>query len=245
MARLYRTGPAGGYVDEKVLPYHLDLPNLCLLTVSGQRMRRYNIFYQGQCLPGFTQAEVRENLADLFKANATVLDKLFSGSEQKVKGGLDDGGAKRYASALRKAGAKPIIREVGAPAKSRSDPPSGSRGTTARASGDSALDLSPIGTPILAEHERPSVMPQQIDTRHLSALNPGQYTLPARTAPEPPNVAHLTLSADTSPAGYAALPARKVNTSGLSLAPSGSDLSEFARPQLPTVEPSEYFELLP
>jgi hypothetical protein len=207
-------------------------------------MRRYNIFYQGQCLPGFTQAEVRENLADLFKANAAILDKLFSGSEQKVKGGLDEGGAKRYASALRKAGAKPIIREVGSPAQSRGDPPSESRETIARATGESAFDLSPIGSPILAEHERPSVTPQQIDTRHLSALNPGQYTLPDRYAPEPPNVAHLSLSADTSPAGYPTLPTRKINTLGLSLAPDGADLSEFARPDLPTVEPSIHLELL-
>lgn len=204
-------------------------------------MRRYNIFYQGQCLPGFTQAEVRENLADLFKANGNVLDKLFSGLEQKVKGGLDESGAKRYASALRKAGAKPIIREIDTPSQSKD---TSSRESTTRATGTSSLNLSPIGTPILAEHERPSTPPQQIDTRHLSALNPGQYTLPERSAPEPPNVAHLSLSADTSPAGYPTLPARKINTLGLSLAPDGADLSEFARPELPTVEPSIQLELL-
>lgn len=204
-------------------------------------MRRYNIFYQGQCLPGFTQAEVRENLADLFKANGNVLDKLFSGLEQKVKGGLDESGAKRYASALRKAGAKPIIREIDTPSQSKD---TSSRESTARTAGASSLNLSPIGTPILAEHERPSAPPQQIDTRHLSALNPGQYTLPDRCSPEPPNVSHLSLSADTSPAGYPTLPTRKINTLGLSLAPDGADLSEFARPELPTVEPSIHLELL-
>ena len=206
-------------------------------------MRRYNIFYQGQCLPGFTQAEVRENLADLFKANDNVLDKLFSGLEQKLKGGLDESGAKRYASALRKAGAKPIIREIENPSRGygASSPPE----STAKFTGESSLNLSPIGTPILAEHERPPVSPQQIDTRHLSALKPGDYTLPDRHAPEPPNVAHLSLSADTSPAGYPTIPTRKINTLGLSLAPDGADLSEFARPELPTVEPSVHLEILP
>jgi hypothetical protein len=207
-------------------------------------MRRYNIFYQGQCLPGFTQAEVRENLADLFKANGKVLDKLFSGLEQKVKGGLDESGAKRYASALRKAGAKPIIREIDTPSQTKGASSSSARESTARATGTSSLNLSPIGTPILAEHERSSTPPQQIDTRHLSALEPGQYTLPERCTPEPPNVTHLSLSADTSPAGYPPLPTREINTLGLALAPDGVDLSEFARPELPTIEPSVHLELL-
>ncbi len=207
-------------------------------------MRRYNIFYQGQCLPGFTQAEVRENLADLFKANGKVLDKLFSGLEQKVKGGLDESGAKRYASALRKAGAKPIIREIDTPSQTKGASSSSARESTARAISALSLNLSPIGTPILAEHERPRVPPQLIDTRHLSALEPRQYTLPERCTPEPPNVTHLSLSADTSPAGYPTLPARKINTLDLSLAADGADLSEFARPELPTVEPSIHLELL-
>jgi hypothetical protein len=210
-----------------------------------QRMRRYNIFYQGQCLPGFTEAEVRENLADLFKADKTVLDKLFSGLEQKVKGGLDESGAKRYASALRKAGAKSIIRELDKPAENPESRAHASRGLVSGERSERAFDLSPIGTPIQAEHERAKVIPQKIEIGHLSALKPGQYTLPTKTAPPPPKVTHLSLTSDDSPAGYPSIPARKVNTFALTLAPHDADLSEFARPQLPTVEPSEHLELLP
>ena len=71
----------------------------------------YDIFFAAQLIDGFDEATVRENLAQLFKANEATLEKLFSGKPQVIKRGVDKAGALKYKAALQKAGAIARIRE--------------------------------------------------------------------------------------------------------------------------------------
>jgi hypothetical protein len=206
-------------------------------------MTEFDVFFDGQCLPGFEQQEVRENLQELFKANDAILDLLFSGKEQKVKGGLNEAGAKRYASALRKAGAKPLVRKRAVVQSSRtnSDPGAFKRSTNA-----GAFDLSPVGSLILRPDEKPKITPLQVKTDHLDALEPGVYSAPQEEAiTELPNTSHLRISNNSEPLGRVILPAKRFNLSAYQLADEGLDLSEFARPSLPMVEPTLELDLAP
>ncbi|WP_438984042.1 hypothetical protein [Aequoribacter sp.] len=206
-------------------------------------MTEFDVYFDGQCLPGFEQQEVRENLQELFKANNAILDLLFSGKEQKVKGGLNEAGAKRYASALRKAGAKPLVRKraIAQSSRTSSDPR-----TFQRPTNSGVFDLSPPGSLILRPEERPKVAAIRVNTEHLNALEPGVYNAP----PEPqtgevPNTNHLRISNNSEPMGRVILPAKRFNLSAYQLAEEGHDLSEFARPSLPTVEPMLELDLAP
>jgi len=70
----------------------------------------YDIFFAAQLVDGFDHADVRDNLAKLFKANDATLEKLFSGKPQLIKRGIDKAGALKYKAALQKAGAIALVR---------------------------------------------------------------------------------------------------------------------------------------
>ena len=206
-------------------------------------MTEFDVFFDGQCLPGFEQQEVRENLQALFKASNEIMDLLFSGKEQKVKGGLDEAGAKRYASALRKAGAKPLVRKKPSiqPSRVNSD-----AATFKRPANTGTFDLSPAGSMILRPEEKPEVIPVKVNTDHLNALEPGVYPEPADIpVADVPATNHLRISDNYEPMGRVILPAKRFNLSAYQLAEEGHDLSEFARPLLPTVEPMLELDLAP
>lgn len=65
----------------------------------------YDIFFSGQIMQGRDPAEVRENIARIFKASPKQLEFLFSGSHAMVKQGLDQEAAVKYRVAFRDAGA--------------------------------------------------------------------------------------------------------------------------------------------
>jgi hypothetical protein len=206
-------------------------------------MTEFDVFFDGQCLPGFEKFEVRENLNELFKANDAILDLLFSGKEQKVKGGLNEARAKRYASALRKAGAKPLVRKrvTSQPAIQTTQLPAFSRPVEA-----SEFELSPAGSLILRLEEKPKVHTVYVSTEHLVALEPGVYAVrDDGPIAHVPSVNHLRLSESIEPMGRVNLPPKRFNLSAYQLAKEGDDLSEFARPSLPTVEPTLEFNLEP
>jgi hypothetical protein len=70
---------------------------------------RYHIYYCGDVLEGHDVAIVRVKLAKLFNADASTLDKLFSGTRQAVKRNCDKATALKYKQAMENAGAKPLI----------------------------------------------------------------------------------------------------------------------------------------
>lgn len=73
---------------------------------------RYNIYFEGELLAGHDLPQVRANLGRLFKADEQTLDRLFSGSRQRLKRDCDEQTAQKYKTAMERAGAVAIISKL-------------------------------------------------------------------------------------------------------------------------------------
>ncbi|WP_448216058.1 DUF805 domain-containing protein [Endozoicomonas sp. 2B-B] len=68
------------------------------------KRKDYKVIFKGQILPGFSEAEVKNNLARLFNADAQRIDRLFSGKPYAVRKPVTRKEARKYEEAIRKAG---------------------------------------------------------------------------------------------------------------------------------------------
>ena len=73
-------------------------------------MAHYNLIFQGKIIDGASLAEVKKNVAQLFKADAAKTAALFSGKPIVIKKNLDTESAKKYIAVLKKAGA--VVKAV-------------------------------------------------------------------------------------------------------------------------------------
>lgn len=69
-------------------------------------MKLYEIVFSGQLIPGAHIDRVRANLAKLFHADAERIALLFSGRRLVLKNTLDQASAEKYRSTLERAGAQ-------------------------------------------------------------------------------------------------------------------------------------------
>ncbi len=190
---------------------------------------RYNIYFSGQVLEGHDIAQVRLQLAKLFKADDTTLDKLFSGSPQLIKRNCDKDTALKYQQAMKKAGAKPVIRaaEAAAPPTPPVDTPAGE--TTAATTEEGEFDLAPAGADVLRPEERAEPEVLEVDTSALSLAATGERLSEEPPAPPAaPDTDHLSMgdvgddipNLDTGPIPDAP------DTSNIALTPEGTDFSD-------------------
>jgi len=257
---------------------------------GGHNMEaRYNVYFAGELRDGHDLPSVRDQLARLFKADSTTLDKLFSGKAQLVKRDCDKATALKYKQAMEQAGAVPLIKSIAQPAGSA--PAAGKAlsmaeriaalaaapdiGYPHQAGNDSTpeaaqlqqpaesgsvagggIQLAPPGTAVLLPQERPApatsrVTPPQLevfasgmrlseprpepppapDTRHLSAAEVGELlpNLPSAAAPIAPDTSAISLApdgTDLSDCAAAQPPPPAIDLSGLVLAPAGADVLE-------------------
>lgn len=210
---------------------------------------RYNIYYAGTVLEGHDVAGVRQQLGRLFKADDVTLDKLFSGQPQMIKRDCDKATALKYQEAMKKAGAKPLIRtadsppptgqtavaETGSEATGKAEPTAAER-IAAVASGTSTdqidapdFDLAPAGSDVLKPEERPAQEAVEVDTSMIDLAEVGER-LSEEPAPSPdaPDTSHLSMGAvgediPTLDTGAAPPPP---NTENIDLSPEGSDFSD-------------------
>lgn len=79
--------------------------------------KTYDILFAGQLLEGTDPDEARKSIANLFKANATTVEKLFSGQPQLIKRGVDKTTAAKYRNAMHQAGAVAVIKVSDSPGR--------------------------------------------------------------------------------------------------------------------------------
>ena len=77
---------------------------------------RYDIFFQGAILDGFSLEQVKKNLKAQFAASEERIESLFRGTRVKLKRNIDTAEVKRYKRALTRAGAEVIVEPVAPPA---------------------------------------------------------------------------------------------------------------------------------
>lgn len=153
----------------------------------------YNVVFKGELVRSFALAEVKKNLAKLFKVDGPKLDALFSGRPVVLKKNVNFEGASKYRVAIKKAGARvdlqPVqgatpasasahgaARQVGAAnarpsasASSLSKAAAASAAVKQRASQDDGpFKLSPPGALVLEPEERKVVSAHDIDISSLS-----------------------------------------------------------------------------
>ncbi len=75
-------------------------------------MKQYNVIFGGAVLGGYKAAQVKKNLATLFKADERKIDQLFSGAPAVLKQNIDYDQAMKYQKALQRAGAICNVEEV-------------------------------------------------------------------------------------------------------------------------------------
>ncbi|MDP5072133.1 MAG: hypothetical protein NWQ45_14645, partial [Congregibacter sp.] len=80
--------------------------------MATEHHERYDIAFGGECLEGHDPLAVREALGALFKADEATLDRLFSGTRQRIKRNCDKATALKYQKSLAAAGAKAIVSRV-------------------------------------------------------------------------------------------------------------------------------------
>jgi len=192
---------------------------------------RYDVIFIGTLQAGADPAQVRENMARLFKTEPARIEHLFSGQPVTIKKGVDAATGRQYVDALAKAGALADLAELieappapasllppasdvkasPAPATPRGAPVTVPPAIAARSAPPQAPGYS-VAEPgvILVEVATPS--PVRIDTAHLSVAAAGELLV------EPSRVEAPTY-----------------DLSALSLDPPGTQLSE-ARP----VPPPQY-----
>ena len=176
-------------------------------------MKRYEIAFSGQVQPGAEPARVRANLAQLFQADQSRIDVLFSGRRVVIKNNLDEAAAQKYRAALAKAGAlaevcvqEPAMPEAASAASSAHEarPPAHTPGTLHVMPRDEYMaafsavqapnfGLAPVGADL--QDHKPQLSPPDIDLSALALLPVGS-DLGQRTEPVIANVpdsAHLRL----------------------------------------------------
>ena len=192
------------------------------------KAERYDVIFLGTLQPGADPAQVRENLARLFKTEPARIGHLFSGQPVTIKKGVDAATGRQYVAALAKAGAVADLAELieapPAPVSSTAPTP--------------AAKTPPAGP---APRGAPVTVPPAIAARAAPPQAPG-YSVAApgvmlvETTPPPPvriDTAHLSVAA----AGELLVEPARVEApvydlSGLTLDPPGTQLSE-ARPVPP------------
>lgn len=138
--------------------------------------QRYEVVFRGDVVPGQSIVDVKGRLAELFNAEASRIDNMFSGRPVVIKRNVDKDTAQRYQDSLRKAGAVVEIRRFVADtleSLTRDDPePSPSQELPAP-----SVDVAPVGADVLTAEYRRDYTPADIDTSHLSIAETGADVL--------------------------------------------------------------------
>ena len=211
---------------------------------------RYDILFAGEILAGNHRDTVADNLARLFKATPETVDRLMDGGLHVLKRGTDRETALKYESAMQRAGARAILREVAAesaptppPPQTRAPAPVPADPAPARTEGPDAtgLSLAPPGSEVLAPHERRSVDGVVVDTSGIALAS--VFAAPSGTdrppPPAAPDTSHISIAApgaDLLEGHHAPAPPPPPDTAALSLAAPGALLEEL-KPERKALNP--------
>lgn len=119
----------------------------------------FDIVFRGDILPGKNLVEVKQRLAQLFKADEAKINQLFSGAAVPLKRNLEKAVADKYVAALNQAGADVQLMEAGKLAARQAKRPVQRRPVTPTPAPTAPAEPTPQKTMAerLAEQERERV----------------------------------------------------------------------------------------
>ncbi|MBD7978180.1 MULTISPECIES: hypothetical protein [Pseudomonas] len=178
-------------------------------------MKRYEVAFAGRLQPGVDPARVRANLAQLFQADESRIEALFSGRRVVIKNNLDEVAAEKYRAALARAGAVAEVCPQDAELPQEIE--------------QSAYTAQPRSVSVPAPG-RLEVVPRDEYMAAFSAVQAPDFGL----APVGADLQDVTPS-PTAPA---------IHVSALALLPVGSDLGQRIEPVVASVPDSSHLRVL-
>lgn len=195
---------------------------------------RFNIVFAGRLTPGKTEAEVKQNLARLFKTSVEQMERLFAGSEVTIKKNLEYAQAMKYQSALKQAGALVLIKKVETDDSPADQSPQSEVKPPLQPDQGAAPINAPSGNTVAPQDTVKAESPSESFDEDWSVADPGER-LPEQEKHSP--IAEPDLSSYSVGAPGEVLaeskpkPKTEVDTSGLSL----DDLGPLPSAELPPV----------
>jgi len=183
-------------------------------------VKRYEIVFSGQLIPGAQLDRVKANLAKLFQADAPRLALLFSGRRLVLKNNLDQSGAEKYRSTLERAGAQ--VEVVAMPGAVETEP------APQEVEIEEVELAPPPDEPSWTRRPPPAPKPVQdggVRAGQRSKLEPRDVYVAAFVDVQAPDFTLSDPGSDVQdPKAEPVAP--MLDLSGLSLAPEGSDMGQ-------------------
>lgn len=184
-------------------------------------MKLYEIVFSGQLVPGAQLDRVKANLAKLFQADAQRIALLFSGRRLVLKNNLDQAAAEKYRATLERAGALAEVVEMAVQVQVEPE-----------------RELPP--QPMEVEEVELAPPPDEPSwTRRGPRASSAPETTPGKTSKLEPRDVYMAAFVDVEAPDFtlselgrnvqdpkAAPVAPRLDLSGLSLAPAGSDMGQ-------------------
>jgi hypothetical protein len=187
-------------------------------------MKLYEIVFSGQLVPGAQLDRVQANLAKLFQADAQRIALLFSGRRLVLKNNLDQAGAEKYRSTLERAGAQVQVVEMAGQAAAEPEPAP----APAQVEVEEVELAPPPDEPSWARKSSgsaPAAPKGDTKADSTSRLEPRDVYMAAFVDVDAPDFTLSELGKDVQDPKAAPV-APRLDLSGLSLAPAGSDMGQ-------------------
>ncbi|MFY1664627.1 hypothetical protein [Pseudomonas sp. Pseu.R1] len=187
-------------------------------------MKLYEIIFSGQLVPGAQLDRVQANLTKLFQADAQRIALLFSGRRLVLKNNLDQAAAEKYRSTLERAGARAEVVEMAGQVQAEPEPVASPDPVEVE-----EVELAPPPDEPTWTRRAPRT-PSNADVKpdnaeKVSKFEPRDVYMAAFADVDAPDFTISELGKDVQDSKAAPV-APRLDLSGLSLAPQGSDMGE-------------------
>lgn len=150
---------------------------------------RYDLYLSGELALGCDRETAVRQLASLFKRPPEQVAQLLAGKPTRVRKGLTEEALNRYQQGFDKLGvlteARLCQQEAG----------SASHIAHHAAASSEPLSLTPVGTPVLREHERPRPTAVEVDVSALSLSGVGSQLSESKPiTAQAPDTSHLSVA---------------------------------------------------
>ncbi|WP_339670298.1 hypothetical protein [Dasania marina] len=211
-----------------------------------QQQPLYDVYFTGKLVDDISPEQAQQAVAQLFKTQPAKIAHLFNGQTHILKRGLAKDAALKYKAVLRKAGLS-ILFKMSSDAATAPPPVTATTAavaepqTTAAVAEQGALTIAPVGSDVLAAHERRVVVTANIDTSNIKLSSPflDNIEQTSATGPAPPDTSHISVAevganilSEPRPEAVP-LP---LDIDDITLAPAGAILEEL-HPDLPELNP--------
>lgn len=217
---------------------------------------RYDIYFTGKLVEGYTSLQAQQQFAQLFKMTPEKAAQLFTGQPQLIKRNIDKAQALKYKQALHKAGMltafkahKEQTQQQASQAAAAEKPDSASAQTApakatpqvppkATTSVTTGLTLADTGSDILNENERQQPVQRDVDTSAIKLVSPFLEPEPAQQQPvaSAPDTKHLSIAesgADLLEGHHTEWVELELDLSAIAIAPPGELLGQLEQQKAP------------